>query len=64
MPRCVVKFKDGGYCNLEADSLVTIGEYVQAWNGEDRLVGIFLISEICVAYLSEKTPCKAGRQNE
>ena len=58
MPRCVIKFKDGSYCNLEADSLITTGEHIQVWYGENRLVGLFLISEVCIAYLSEKNYCE------
>ena len=62
MPRCVVRFKDGTHCNLEADSLVTIDEYLQAWYGENRLVGIFLLSEVCIAYLSEKLLAERSKQ--
>lgn len=54
MPKFVIKFKDGTYCNLIADSLITTDEYIQVWLGENRLVGIFLLSEVRVAYLTEK----------
>ena len=62
MPKCVIKFKDGSYCNLIADALITTDEYIQAWHGDNRLVGIFLISEIRVAYLSEKAPLQSEKE--
>ena len=54
LPKCVVKFQDGNYCNLEADYLVIQDECVQVWLGEQRLVGIFRLSEIFAIYLTEK----------
>ena len=55
MPKCVIRFKDGNYCNLEAD-YIYVGEdgYIQVWNGEKRLVGVFRLAEIVAIYLTEK----------
>lgn len=55
MTRCVIKFKDGDHCNLEADSIIVTGEgYIQIWCGEHKLVGIFFLAEIKAVYLTEK----------
>ena len=64
MPRCVIKFKDGSHCNLTADCIVEKGEYIQVWYGEYHLVGIFLLSEVCAAYLTEKLICKGEKGEE
>lgn len=41
------------YCNVSADYLVDVGEFVQAWDGEN-LAGIFKKATLISAYISEK----------
>ena len=54
MNKCIVQFKDGSYCNLVADLIIN-GEdgYVQVWN-DQRMVGIFLLTETKAIYTTEK----------
>lgn len=52
MNRVVIVFNEG-YANLEANRLWESGDYIKAYN-DDKLVGIFRIDEIKMAYKSEK----------
>lgn len=48
MTKVVVKFKDGGYANLEADSLIQEDDFVTAYkrNGAKEIVERGLVFEI------------------
>ena len=52
MNRVVIVFNEG-YANLEANKIQECGDYIKAYNNDD-LVGIFRISEIKMAYKSER----------
>lgn len=62
--RCVAKFKDGNYLNIEADSIVRDGGYVEAWKRvpPDKIlekgavyetVGVFSEEAFDFIYISE-----------
>ena len=57
MKRAIVKFVDGGFCNLEADYMDADDKFVSIHLG-DKLVGIFQLEYVKAAYLSEKTEVK------
>ena len=54
MKKVIVKFLDGGYCNLEADRLDCDDKYISVFNG-DTLIGIYNIERLEAAYISETT---------
>ena len=52
--RFIIYFKDSDtFANLEATDIFESGEYLQVYN-DTKLVGMFLIDTIKVAYLSTK----------
>ena len=53
MKRAVIKFVDGGYCNLEADYMDADDTYMSIYL-EDKIVGIFQLEYIKAAYISVK----------
>ena len=64
MTKVVVKFKDGGYANLEADSLIQEDEFITAYKRNDvkktvekgmmfEIVGKFNQAGLLAIYLSE-----------
>lgn len=53
MKRAVVKFQDGGYCNLEADYIDADDKYISIHLG-NKIVGIFEFDYIKAAYISEQ----------
>ena len=52
MKRAVVKFQDGGYCNLEADYIDADEKYISVHLG-NKIVGIFEFDFIKAIYISE-----------
>jgi hypothetical protein len=53
MKRAIVKFQDGGYCNIEADYIDADDKYISVHLG-DKIMGIFELEYIKAAYISEK----------
>ena len=53
MKRAIVKFKDGGYCNIEADYIDFDDKYISIHLG-NKIMGIFALECILAAYISEK----------
>lgn len=53
MKRCVVKFRDGGFCNIEANLLVREEGIVFVFDATS-LVGAFDLGYIDAIYLTEK----------
>ena len=52
MTRVIIRFKDGTTSNIVADSIIVVDEgYIQVWQGEDRLVGIFFLNDLSAIYL-------------
>ena len=65
MARCVVRFKDGKYVNVQADSIIRDNGTVIAWkrvpvekildkNAVFETVGVFSEKDIVCAYISEE----------
>jgi hypothetical protein len=55
MKRVTVTFTNStNYANLDADCLVRDDGFLQAWKGENELVGIFKMSAIETAYITDK----------
>lgn len=59
--RCVVKFSNGSFCNIEADMIVREEGIIFAFN-KTSLAGAFDLGFIDAIYLNEKTD--RGNQNE
>lgn len=57
MKRAIIKFTDGGHCNLLADYIDADENYISVFN-EGILIGIFNLSCIKAAYISEKNEVK------
>ena len=54
MKRAVVKFQDGGYCNLEADYIDYDEKYISIHLG-NKIVGVFALEFVVGAYISESS---------
>ena len=52
MKKAIIKFLDGGYCNLVADRLDYDDKYISVFNG-NTLVGLYNIERLEAAYISE-----------
>ena len=59
MKRAIVKFIDGGYCNLEANYIDADDTYISIHLG-DKIVGIFRLEQIKCVYISEKSVTERG----
>ena len=53
MGKAIIKFQDGGYCNIEADYIDADDTYVSIHKG-DKIVGIFRLDQLKCVYISEK----------
>ena len=53
MQRAVIKFKNGEHLNIKADFIGVSNEFIELWNGEQRL-GIIREEIIDACYLTEK----------
>lgn len=52
MTRVIIRFKDGTTSNIVADAIIVVDDgYIQVWQGEDRLVGIFFLADLSAIYL-------------
>ena len=52
MTRVIIRFKDGTTSNIVADDIIVVDDgYIQIWQGENRLVGIFLLADLSAIYL-------------
>jgi hypothetical protein len=52
MTRVIIRFKDGTTSNIVADAIIVVDDgYIQIWQGEDRLVGIFFFPGLSAIYL-------------
>lgn len=53
MSRCLFKFKNGEYVNIQADCIDLRDGWIYAWRG-DYIVAIVQAEEVLACYISEK----------
>ena len=62
MQRAVIKFKNGEHLNIKADYIGVANDFVELWNGEQRL-GLIRQDIIDACYLTEKKEFTEVKQN-
>ena len=53
MTRCLIKFTNGEYINIQADCIDLREGWIYAWRG-DYIVAIVKADEVSACYISEK----------